>query len=209
MTTVLICDDHRIVREGLRQFVEAVPGVDKVDTAASGEEVLARYPLEHPDLVLMDVRMPGLGGLETTRRLVTLHPEAKVIMLTAADDRDQVAAAVSSGARGYLLKDVSHEELCAAVAHALGGMDLVEPSARRALVSREPVRSGPPQVSLTERELQVLTGMSQGKSNGAIGRELYLSEDTIKTHARRLFRKLGVNDRAQAVALGFRRGLVT
>lgn len=209
MTTVLICDDHRIVREGLRQFVEAVPGVDKVDTAASGEEVLARYPHEHPDLVLMDVRMPGLGGLETTRRLVTLHPEAKVIMLTAADDRDQVAAAVSSGARGYLLKDVSHEELCAAVAHALDGMDLVEPSLRRALVSREPVRSGPPQVSLTERELQVLTGMSQGKSNGAIGRELYLSEDTIKTHARRLFRKLGVNDRAQAVALGFRRGLVT
>ena len=209
MTTVLICDDHRIVREGLRQFVEAVPGVDKVDTAASGEEVLARYPLEHPDLVLMDVRMPGLGGLETTRRLVAQYPRAKVIMLTAADDRDQVAAAVTSGARGYLLKDVSHEELCAAVAHALDGLDLVEPSLRRALVSREPVRTGLPQAQLTQRELQVLTGMSQGKSNSAIGRELYLSEDTVKTHARRLFRKLGVNDRAQAVALGFRRGLVT
>jgi DNA-binding NarL/FixJ family response regulator len=209
VTTVLICDDHRIVREGLRQFVAGVPGVDKVETAASGEEVLARYPHEHPDLVLMDVRMPGLGGLEATRRLVAAHPEAKVIMLTAADDRDQVAAAVSSGARGYLLKDVSHEELCAAVAHALDGMDLVEPSLRRALVSREPVRTSPPQAQLTERELQVLTGMSQGKSNGAIGRELYLSEDTVKTHARRLFRKLGVNDRAQAVALGFRRGLVS
>ncbi len=209
MTTVLICDDHRIVREGLRQFVAAVPGVDKVDTAASGEEVLARYPHEHPDLVLMDVRMPGLGGLEATRRLVQQFPGAKVIMLTAADDRDQVAAAVTSGARGYLLKDVSHEELCAAVAHALDGLDLVEPSLRRALVSREPTRTGPPQSQLTERELQVLTGMSQGKSNGAIGRELYLSEDTVKTHARRLFRKLGVNDRAQAVALGFRRGLVT
>jgi len=209
MTTVLICDDHRIVREGLRQFVAGVPGVDKVETAASGEEVLARYPHEHPDLVLMDVRMPGLGGLETTRRLVAQHPEAKVIMLTAADDRDQVAAAVSSGARGYLLKDVSHEELCAAVAHALDGIDLVEPSLRRALSSRESVRSAPPQAQLTERELQVLTGMSQGKSNSAIGRELYLSEDTVKTHARRLFRKLGVNDRAQAVALGFRRGLVS
>jgi DNA-binding NarL/FixJ family response regulator len=209
VTTVLICDDHRIVREGLRQFVAGVPGVDKVETAASGEEVLARYPHEHPDLVLMDVRMPGLGGLEATRRLVAQFPEAKVIMLTAADDRDQVAAAVSSGARGYLLKDVSHEELCAAVAHALDGIDLVEPSLRRALVSREPARTGPPQAQLTERELQVLTGMSQGKSNSAIGRELYLSEDTVKTHARRLFRKLGVNDRAQAVALGFRRGLVT
>ena len=209
MTTVLICDDHRIVREGLRQFVANVPGVDKVETAASGEEVLARYPHEHPDLVLMDVRMPGLGGLETTRRLVTQDPDAKVIMLTAADDRDQVAAAVSSGARGYLLKDVSHEELCAAVAHALDGIDLVEPSLRRALSSRDTVRSAPPQAQLTERELQVLTGMSQGKSNSAIGRELYLSEDTVKTHARRLFRKLGVNDRAQAVALGFRRGLVS
>ncbi len=209
MTTVLICDDHRIVREGLRQFVAGVPGVDKVETAASGEEVLARYPHEHPDLVLMDVRMPGLGGLEATRRLVQQFPEAKVIMLTAADDRDQVAAAVSSGARGYLLKDVSHEELCAAVAHALDGIDLVEPTLRRALASRDTVRSAPPQAQLTERELQVLTGMSQGKSNSAIGRELYLSEDTVKTHARRLFRKLGVNDRAQAVALGFRRGLVS
>lgn len=207
MTTVLICDDHRIVREGLRQFVSGVPGVDKVDTAASGEEVLARYPHEHPDLVLMDVRMPGLGGLEATRRLVQQHPTAKVIMLTAADDRDQVAAAVSHGARGYLLKDVSHEELCAAVAHALDGMDLVEPSLRRALTTRE--ATGVPTVQLTERELQVLTGMSQGKSNSAIGRELYLSEDTVKTHARRLFRKLEVNDRAQAVARGFRRGLVT
>jgi DNA-binding NarL/FixJ family response regulator len=209
VTSVLICDDHRIVREGLRQFVAAVPGVDSVETAASGEEVLARYPHEHPDLILMDVRMPGLGGLETTRRLVAQYPEAKVIMLTAADDRDQVAVAVTSGARGYLLKDVSHEELCAAVAHALDGLDLVEPSLRRALAVREPSRSVPPQLQLTERELQVLTGMSQGKSNGAIGRELYLSEDTIKTHARRLFRKLGVNDRAQAVALGFRRGLVS
>jgi DNA-binding NarL/FixJ family response regulator len=209
VTTVLICDDHRIVREGLRQFVAAVPGVDKVDTAASGEEVLARFPHEHPDLVLMDVRMPGLGGLEATRRLVHQFPDAKVIMLTAADDRDQVAAAVSSGARGYLLKDVSHEELCAAVAHALDGMDLVEPSLRRALATRDSNRSGPAQAQLTERELQVLRGMSQGKSNGAIGRELYLSEDTVKTHARRLFRKLGVNDRAQAVALGFRRGLVS
>ena len=208
MTTVLICDDHRIVREGLRQFVAGVPGVDRVETAASGEEVLARFPHERPDLVLMDVRMPGLGGLETTRRLVSDHPAAKVIMLTAADDRDQVAAAVSHGARGYLLKDVSHEELCAAVAHALNGADLVEPSLRRALAVRE-VRATPPGQQLTERELQVLTGMSQGKSNGQIGRDLYLSEDTIKTHARRLFRKLGVNDRAQAVALGFRRGLVT
>ena len=209
MTTVLICDDHRIVREGLREFVSKVRGVARVETAASGEEVLARYPVERPDLVLMDVRMPGLGGLETTRRLVAEHPEATVVMLSATDDREQIAQAVASGARGYLLKDVSHEELCAAVAHALAGRDLVEPSLRRALVEREANGRTSGQAHLTERELQVLRGMSQGKSNGQIGRELFLSEDTVKTHARRLFRKLEVNDRAQAVALGFRRGFVS
>jgi DNA-binding NarL/FixJ family response regulator len=210
VTTVLICDDHRIVREGLRQFVADVPGVDRVATAASGEEVLARYEVEQPDLVLMDVQMPGLGGLEATRRLVRSHPEARVIMLTAADDRDNVATAVANGATGYLLKDVSREELCAAVAHALAGQDLVAPSMRRAMTERiAAARHTDPSTNLTERELQVLRGMSQGKSNAEIGRSLYLSEDTVKTHARRLFRKLGVNDRAQAVALGFRRGFVT
>jgi DNA-binding NarL/FixJ family response regulator len=210
VTTVLICDDHRLVREGLKHFVEAVPGVQRVETAASGEEVLARYDLERPDLVLMDVQMPGLGGLEATRRLVKLHPDARVIMLTAADDRDNVVTAVANGATGYLLKDVSREELCAAVASALAGQDLMAPSLRRAMAERAAsVRVADPSASLTERELQVLRGMSQGKSNAEIGRSLFLSEDTVKTHARRLFRKLGVNDRAQAVALGFRRGLVT
>lgn len=210
MTTVLICDDHRLVREGLKHFVEAVPGVQRVETAASGEEVLARYDLERPDLVLMDVQMPGLGGLEATRRLVKLHPDARVIMLTAADDRDNVVTAVANGATGYLLKDVSREELCAAVASALAGQDLMAPSLRRAMAERAAAtRVHDPAATLTERELQVLRGMSQGKSNAEIGRSLFLSEDTVKTHARRLFRKLAVNDRAQAVALGFRRGLVT
>jgi len=208
VTTVLICDDHRIVREGLRQFVEDVPGVDRVVTAASGEEALARFAAEHPDLVLMDVSMPGLGGLETTRRLIAGNPGANVVMLTAQEDRDHVAAAVTAGARGYLVKDVSRDELCAAVASALAGRDLVEPSLRRALADRSHAREDKG-AQLTERELQVLTGMSQGKSNAQIGRELFLSEDTVKTHARRLFRKMGVGDRAQAVASGFRRGLVT
>ena len=210
MTTVLICDDHRIVREGLKQFVQSVPGVVRVETAASGEEVLARYDLERPDLVLMDVQMPGLGGLETTRLLVREHPTARVIMLTAADDRENVATAVANGATGYLHKDVSREELCAAVANALDGHDLLEPSLRRAMSERAGgARVADLGSALTERELQVLRGMSQGKSNAEIGRSLFLSEDTVKTHARRLFRKLGVSDRAQAVACGFRRGFVT
>jgi len=180
-----------------------VPGVDRVETAASGEEVLARYPGERPDLVLMAVQMPGIGGLEATRRLVTRFPDANVLMLTVAGDRNSVGLAVSGGARGYLSKDVSHEELCAAVAHALAGPEL----RRSALRSAPRVRAAAPPV-LTQRELQVLRGMSHGKSNSAIGRELFVSEDTVKTHAQRLFRKLGVHDRANAVALGFRFRLV-
>jgi len=197
MTAVLICDDSRAVREGLRRSVSGLPGVDRVDTATSGEEVLVRWPRERPDLVLMDLHMPGLGGLEATRRLVRRHPEAHVVMLTVSADRDTVALAIAGGARGYLSKDVSREELCAAVATALGG-DIVA----------DPVVPPADSPDLTERELQVLRGMSQGRSNAQIGRELFLSEDTVKTHARRLFRKLGAADRAQAVALGFRWGLV-
>jgi DNA-binding NarL/FixJ family response regulator len=140
----------------------------------------------------MAVSAPELDGLQTTRRLVARDPRANVVMLTSEeDDETTVANALSGGARGFLTSDASLEELCAAVAHALGA---------GAAPLEVPV--------LTERERQVLTGMSRGRSNGEIGRELYLSEDTVKTHARRLFRKLGVNDRAQAVALGFRMGLV-
>jgi DNA-binding NarL/FixJ family response regulator len=204
VTTVLICDDLRAVRDGLRRSIEAVPGVSRVDTVASGEEVLLRWPAERHDLVLMDVQMPGIGGVETTRRLVREHPDANVVMLTLVSDREAVAAAIASGARGFLHKDVSREELCATVAHALNRsaepeLDLSD------LIAPQPTAAAP---DLTERELQVLTGMAGGKSNAQIGRDLYLSEDTIKTHARRLFRKLGVGDRAQAVAIGFRAGLV-
>ena len=203
-TTVLICDDHRIVREGLRQFVAGVPGVDRVETAASGEEVLARYPHERPNLILMDVRMPGLGGTEATRRLLALHPEANVLMVTVAEDADGVARAVTAGAHGYVVKDASREELAATVVQSLA-----EAQVRRGVQQPGTGFGGTAtQPTLTERELQVLTGMSRGRSNAEIGKELYLSEDTVKTHARRLFRKLGAADRAQAVAVGFRWGLV-
>ena len=206
VTTVLICDDLRPVREGLRRNVAAVPGVDRVETVDNAEELLSRYPLERPDLVLMSLHLSGTGASEATRRLVREHPEANVVVMAQGDDRDSVVQAIAGGARGFLQRDVSREELCAAVAHALAGADLFSAGIPAPRTVRELAPEGAP--DLTERELQVLRGMSEGKSNGEIGRELYLSEDTVKTHARRLFRKLGVNDRAQAVALGFRRGLV-
>jgi DNA-binding NarL/FixJ family response regulator len=200
VSTVLICDDSPLVREALRRVVGAVPGVSGVTTAGSGEEGLARYVSERPDLVLMDVRMPGMGGVMAARRLLAAHPDATVLMLALAEDLDGVARAVAAGVRGYVLKDAAREEVATIVGRAL----VDTPTARRPVA----VRGTGHVPTLTERELQVLAGMSHGRSNGEIGRELYLSEDTIKTHARRLFRKLGAADRAHAVALGYRWGLV-
>src|SRR3954463_9935607 len=161
MTTVLICDDHRQIREGLRASVQAVPGVDRVDTAASAEEVLARWPAERQDLVLMDLQMPGLGGLETARRLVRQHPDANIVMLTGAADRDLVALAISGGARGYLHKDVSREELCAAVATALSGFALAAAAEDRL----QPGDARPPQ--LNQRQPQGPPGADRAGAAGA------------------------------------------
>jgi DNA-binding NarL/FixJ family response regulator len=157
--------------------------------------------VERPGLVLMDVRMPGIGGVEAARRLLLRHPGAGILMLTVAEDVEGVARAVTAGARGYVVKDATRSELVAAV---LGAMTDGVPG--RARGPRRVVAGAAP--ALTERELQVLTGMGEGRSNAEIGKQLFLSEDTVKTHARRLFRKLDAADRAQAVAKGFRLGMV-
>jgi DNA-binding NarL/FixJ family response regulator len=201
VSTVLVCDDSPLAREGMRRVAASAPGVTRVVGASSGEEALARWPIEQPALVMMDVGMPGIGGLESTRRLLALHPDAAVLMMTTGEDADSVAKALSLGARGYVLKHAARQEILAGIVHATSGSAQAPTTARRG----SPAGSVP---TLTERELQVLTGMSRGRSNGEIGRELFLSEDTVKTHARRLFRKLGAADRAQAVAVGYRWGLV-
>lgn len=199
MSTIMVCDDSPVVRETLRRTVAGIAGVTRAVAASSGEEVLSRWAVERPDLVLMDVRMPGLGGVEAARRLLSRHPGAAVLMLTVSEDVDGVARAISAGARGYLVKDATRPEITAAVLGAVSGA-----SRRR---SPRP-RTEEEVPTLTERELQVLTGMGRGRSNAEIGRELFLSEDTVKTHARRLFRKLSAADRAHAVAKGFRLGMV-
>ena len=192
---MLIVDDAPAVRDGLRRIVRGLPDVDAVSMASSGEEALARYSVERPDLVLLDVRMPGMSGLECARRLLHSDPGVRIVMLTANDDPQTVATAVANGAAGYISKDANRLEMGLAI-HHVGAGD-------------RPHMTTTMEYRLSERETQVLDGMSRGLSNGEIGRELYLSEDTIKTHARRLFRKLNAADRAQAVAVGLRAGLIT
>jgi DNA-binding NarL/FixJ family response regulator len=203
VATVLVCDDSALVRETLHRVLVTVPGVTRVVDASSGEDALARWSVERPSLVLMDVRMPGIGGVEATRRLMSRHQEAVVVMVTLAEDAEGVARAVAGGARGYVVKDATREEMAATVVHVLS-----DALWRRSTPAPRAVEGAGPAPALTEREMQVLTGMSRGRSNAEIGKELFLSEDTVKTHARRLFRKLGAADRAQAVAVGFRWGLV-
>jgi DNA-binding NarL/FixJ family response regulator len=195
----MVCDDIATERENVRRAVAMIAGIDRVITSSSGEEMLLRFRSEHPDIVLMDVRMPGMGGVEAARRLHESHPETIVIMLSSPQDAESVGQAVAAGARGFIAKDASHEEFATLLALVLQSADPV--------VSQRDARPGPRPV-LSSREQQVLEGISRGLSNAEIGRELYLAEDTVKTHARRLYRKLGATDRAGAVANGFRWGLL-
>ena len=205
MSTIMLCDDHRVVREALAGLLLSVEGVTRVEQAGSGEEVLARYPALRPDVVLMDIRMPGLDGVSATVKLLTDSPDARVLMLSGEARVEERHRALKAGAKGFVPKDVDADSLRSAVAHVIDGGDLLSRAQRRALdavVER-------PGIVLSPRELQVLHGMASGQSNAEIGRSLWLSEDTIKVHAKKLFAKTGVHDRAAAVAWGFRAGVLT
>ena len=204
MATILVCDGSPLIREQLRRAVGSVRGVERVVTTATEEEALEHVRAQPPDLVLMDAANGGRssGGAGAVRRIRAADPSARVLMLTRPEDPDaSVVAAVAAGARGYLRKDASRAEVRVVV-----GQALIEPqSAADGSPTGAEDRPAP---TLTERELEVLSGMCEGMSNAEIGRALFLSEDTVKTHARRLFRKLGAADRAHAVAIALRRGLV-
>ena len=205
MTTILVCDGSPLVREQFRRAVDSVRGVDRVLTAASEDEATRHLDRPAPDLVLLDIRLPDRGGLQAVRRLRAIDPGTRMLMLTLPDDHDRlVVAAVAAGARGYLRKDASRAEVRVAVAQAL----TEQPAYAMGRSVPRGATGRADQAALTERELDVLTGMCDGKSNADIARSLYVSEDTVKTHARRLFRKLGATDRAHAVAIAIRRGLV-
>lgn len=203
MATILVCDGSPLVREQLRRAIGGVRGVDRVVTAATEDEAVEHVRAAPPDLVLLDVALTIRGGAGAVRRIRAADPGARVLVLTRPEDSDSViVAAVAAGARGYLRKDASRAEVRVAV-----GQALTEPEGDPVTAGAVPAADNGVR-SLTERELEVLAGMCEGRSNAEIGKALFLSEDTVKTHARRLFRKLGATDRAHAVAIALRRGLV-
>ncbi|WP_137989251.1 response regulator [Streptomyces vilmorinianum] len=221
---VVIADDQELVRTGFRLILTA-RGIGVVGEASDGAEAVELVDRLRPDVALLDIRMPGMDGLEAARRILDRSPECRVIMLTTFDLDQYVYAALAAGASGFLLKDVTAAHLAAAVRLVDTGDALLAPSITRRLVERfvsgedpAPTRPGgrapsPPAVHrdltpLTPRELEVLTLMGRGLSNSELARELTLSEATVKTHVARIFAKLSLRDRAQAVVLAYETALV-
>jgi DNA-binding NarL/FixJ family response regulator len=213
-TRILIADDQALVRGGLRMILDAQPDLEVVGEAVDGREALQQARELSPDLVLMDVRMPELDGLETTRRLLDRDPSPKVVVLTTFDLDDYVYEAIRAGASGFLLKSAPPQQLIAGIRTVMAGDALLAPEITRRLldrfVARPPRPTGiPPEFAdLSERELEVLRLIADGRSNAEIAVDLYISEATVKTHVTHILTKLRLRDRVQAVALAYRTGLM-
>ena len=204
MIRVLIADDHPVVRSGLAGMLAVEPDLDVVGEAADGEEAVALATGLRPDLVLMDLRMPRLDGAEATARIARLVPGVHVLVLTTYETDTDILRAVEAGATGYLLKDNTRDQLVAGVRAAARGESALSPSVARRLVQQ--LRGGDER--LTAREQEVLALVARGLSNVAIGRELFITEATVKTHLLRAFAKLGVDDRTRAVTVAIERGIL-
>ncbi|MDX6740879.1 response regulator transcription factor [Actinocorallia sp. A-T 12471] len=209
-TRVLVADDQALVRGGFRMIL-AKGGLDVVGEAADGREAVAQALRLRPDVVLMDIRMPEMDGLEATRRVLADAPACRVIILTTFDLDAYVYAALAAGASGFLLKDVTPEHLVAAVRLVSTGDALLAPSITRRLVERFATPAPTPEglADLTPRETEVLRLLARGLSNPELAAHLSLSEATVKTHIARIFAKLGLRDRAQAVITAYESGLIT
>ena len=211
---VLAADDQRVVREGLAMLLGLLPDVEVVGTAADGEEVLALAAELRPDVILMDLRMPRMDGVEATRRLRERDPAVKVVVLTTYADDRSVLDALRAGALGYLTKDAGAAEIQQALHRVAGGQAALDPAVQLHLV--EAIADGVPSVpataplpdGLTPREAEVLTLIAAGLSNAEIAERLVVSEATVKSHVNHMLAKIGARDRAQAVGYAYRHGLV-
>ncbi len=214
MTDVLIADDQALVRVGLRKILDNEPDIDVVGEAADGHDAVAAARQLHPDVILMDIRMPVLDGIEATRRIVGDRPEARVLVLTTFGLDTYVYDALRAGASGFMLKDAPPEEITAAVRIVARGEALLAPAITRTVIeefTRAPAATAPvppPAVTeLTPREREVLDLLARGLSNPEICRQLVISEATAKTHVARILQKLDLRDRVQAVIYAYETGL--
>ena len=191
---ILLVDDHQLVRAGLKSLFSAVPDLEVVGSAADGQEALAQVAAVRPQVVLMDLSMPGMDGVEATRRVVAAHPDVQVVVLTSFSDRDRVLDALAAGAVGYLLKDSEPEDLLRGIRAVTRGESPLDPRvARTVLEARRAPTNG-----LTERERQVLGLVREGLANKQIARALGISERTVKAHLGNAFQRIGVADRTSA-----------
>jgi DNA-binding NarL/FixJ family response regulator len=205
---VLIVDDHVVVREGLRAFLELQEGIEVVAEAADGQQALTQAELHHPDVVLMDLVMPRLAGVEAMRELRRRLPEIRVVALTSFLDDERLLPAIQAGAAGYLLKDAEPDEVTRAIRAAHEGNAIIAPAAAARLVEAIAHDGPSPREKLTAREREVLELIAHGRSNKRIALELGISEKTVKAHVGRVLAKLGVADRTQAALFAVREGLV-
>jgi DNA-binding NarL/FixJ family response regulator len=219
---VLIADDQRVVREGLSMLVGLIEDVQVVGVACDGAEAVRLAEAQQPDVILMDLRMPDLDGIAATAQLRERLPATRVLVLTTYAEEDSIVPALQAGARGYLTKDASAEQIETAIRAVHAGQTHLDPAVQErliaAVVSRPPAPADPgspdpsdrkPPDGLTIREAEVLSLMASGLSNAEIAQRLYLSHATVKTHINRIFAKTGVRDRAQAVRYAYQHGLTT
>ena len=212
---VMICDDHALFRRGLVMVLEAEDDIEIVAEAEDGRDAVDRVADLVPDVVLMDVRMPEIDGIEATRLIAERAPTAKTIMLTVSDEESDLYEAIKAGASGYLLKEISIEEVASAVRAVVAGQSLISPSMASKLLTeftnlskRADERTTVPTPRLTERELEVLQHVAQGMSNREIASELFISENTVKNHVRNILEKLHLHTRMEAVMYAVREKLL-
>lgn len=208
---VLVCDDQAIVRDGLELLLKLEAEIEVVGAAQDGAEAVEMVDKFLPDLVLMDLKMPGMNGVEATRRICASHPGIKVLVLTTFDDDEWVFDAIRAGAGGYILKDTPREKVIEAIRGTLSGKSYVDPSVVGKLLQHVSSKQEEPQSVLTDklttREVEVLRAISHGLSNTDIAARLHLSEGTVRNHISAIFAKLDVTDRTQAAIIAIRHGL--
>ncbi len=211
---VLLCDDQALVRSGFRMILGERPDIEVVGEAEDGMQAIELAGRRDPDVILMDIRMPRLDGLEATRRLIAAGTPARIVVLTTFDLDEYVYEAIRAGASGFLLKDARPAQLVDAIRVVAGGDALLAPAVTRRLLDRfaeldpgAPARPPPALAELTDRELEVLKLVASGLSNAELGERLFVSETTVKTHVSSVLRKLGLRDRVQAVVLAYEIGL--